>query len=78
MHYVSNKTDLPIEDKGYGYLYANRNLSEITIAEARKDGNGRSWFSSNGWMITAPAENKESALEISNKLMKKVLFSKLK
>lgn len=54
----------------YGLLYTNDKFSEFTIA-VFNDGDSETWSPSNGFMITAPARDKQVAIKISQNLMKK-------
>lgn len=56
----------------YGMMYTNDqfNLFTITVFTIGDSGT-RTWTPSNGFMITAPAETREEALSISQKLINK-------
>lgn len=57
----------------YGLIYINRDFSEFTIAKYEKEDEndwGGNWTGDDGLMITAPATDRETALRISNDLMK--------
>lgn len=54
----------------FGTVYANAKFSQITITMLTGE-NNRTWSPSNGFMITAPANNREEAIKISQKLMDK-------
>lgn len=55
----------------YGILFINKDFSKIAIMKYQRnpDGNGGSWNGGDGYMISAPAQNREEALEISNELL---------
>ncbi|RKP57987.1 hypothetical protein D7Z26_00270 [Cohnella endophytica] len=62
----------------YGIVFINNNLSEISIMkykEEKNDLNGihKGWSGEDGFMISGPAENRSEAIDIANKLMKKLL-----
>lgn len=60
----------------YGDLFSNNRMKDFTIIVIEKDGKSKgsgSWTGKDGLMISAPANNRDEALEISNKLMKDVL-----
>lgn len=59
----------------YGQTFIGENLDGLTIC-VQNEQNG--WNSEDGFMVSAPAENRVEALEISNKLMNSVLKKKLK
>jgi hypothetical protein len=42
-------------------------------SEKNKDNKGKTWTGKEGLMISAPAGNRDEALEISNSLMRKAL-----
>ncbi|MFC4776111.1 hypothetical protein ACFO9Q_04940 [Paenibacillus sp. GCM10023252] len=54
----------------YGMIYINNNFTEFTIALTNLD-NEETWNPTNGLMITAPVDNREEAIKISQKLMNK-------
>lgn len=57
----------------YGLIFINNNFEQFTIAKWSIDANDSSrgsWRMDNGLLITAPAKNRDEALEISNELMK--------
>lgn len=58
----------------YGEIFVGEKLKNLTIC-IQDAQNG--WNSKNGLMISAPAKNREEALEISNKLMNNYLKKKL-
>jgi len=63
----------------YGTLYVNTDFSEVTIATSAKDAadaSKGSWTAEDGYMITAPAGDREEALKLSNELMKDFLNGK--
>ncbi|GAE37288.1 hypothetical protein [Halalkalibacter akibai] len=61
----------------YGVIYMNPDFTEFTIAKYEKDHEedfGGSWSGADGFMITAPADDRASAITISNRLMKNFLL----
>ncbi|NGZ74439.1 hypothetical protein [Saccharibacillus alkalitolerans] len=56
----------------YGKLFADASFDSVSLNlfEQDEDG-GRGWDSGSGLMITAPAKNREQALEIANGLMER-------
>jgi hypothetical protein len=54
----------------YGEIYTNDKFSEFAICVKDKD---IGWNSKDGTMISAPANDRNTAVNISNKLMKNVL-----
>lgn len=65
--YINSKTQQVNE---YGSLYANSKLNEFTITVFKEEANGSSWSGADGLMISAPAQTRTQALQISNDLMK--------
>ncbi len=62
----------------YGDMYSNQMMREFTICILEEDeqrNGGKTWSPSDGLMISSPAINRVEAIEISNKLMKDVLFN---
>jgi len=56
----------------YGSIFINEDLSQMAIMKYSKensDGPSGSWNSGNGYMIAAPALNRDDALEVANELM---------
>lgn len=55
----------------YGIIFINNDFSKIAIMkyQANPDDNGGGWNGSNGYMISAPAQNRDEALKISNELL---------
>lgn len=55
----------------YGILFINKDFSKIAIMKYQRnpDGHGGGWNGGDGYMISAPAQNREEALEISNELL---------
>ncbi|RCW63383.1 hypothetical protein DFR57_11850 [Saliterribacillus persicus] len=53
----------------YGYIYINKDFSQFTIKKYGQKEEGKSWSGSDGMMITAPATNREEAIEISDQLI---------
>lgn len=58
----------------YGEIFVGEKLKNLTICIQDAQ---YGWNSKDGLMISAPAKNREDALEISNKLMKNYLKKKL-
>jgi len=58
-----------------GGIYINEDFSEFTIfTYDRSNGSTQgSWSADNGYMISAPAKDRDEALKISNELMKNIL-----
>ncbi|WP_422657448.1 hypothetical protein ACK8P5_17005 [Paenibacillus sp. EC2-1] len=55
----------------YGDLFTNEDLSELTITRFEETPSGiKGWDSEDGLMISAPAEDRAEALEISNRYFK--------
>ena len=57
----------------YGDMYINQMMKEFTICileEDKQNKGGKTWTPIDGLMVSAPANNRAEALEISNKLMK--------
>ncbi|MGZ9584464.1 hypothetical protein [Paenibacillus marinisediminis] len=54
----------------YGELFIDDDFSKITITKPMEysDGSGGGWGSDDGFMISAPATNREEALKITNEL----------
>lgn len=68
------------EISNLGTIYLNEKLDKLTINIMLKDKNDptlRSWSGEDGFMISSPATNREEALALSNKLMKKMLINPL-
>ncbi|MCY6485436.1 hypothetical protein OW763_13965 [Clostridium aestuarii] len=64
----------------YGTIYIDDDFSQLTIGISEPEdlyANSKHWDSINGLMISAPASNRKRALEISNNLMKDVLYKDL-
>lgn len=69
------------EFKSYGDLISDNMKEEFTIIvldENEQKNRGSSWSSEDGLMISAPAKDRNDALNISNKLMKDILVKELK
>ncbi|MBH5317648.1 hypothetical protein I6N90_07515 [Paenibacillus sp. GSMTC-2017] len=65
--YVDNKyTKL----YSFGTIFINKDFTQVSIMNTSQD---RKWSADDGQMIAGPAENREEALAISVKLMKKYL-----
>jgi hypothetical protein len=58
----------------YGEIYFDKKFEHFTIAWKEKDGDGYTWNSGTGLMITAPVKGREEAIKLSNQLMKSRLF----
>lgn len=74
MYYFQNEWNPPLLI--YGTMFIGKDLSEFTITVWIRDepnsGSG-SWSGGDGFMISAPAHNRDEALAISNRLMKTFL-----
>ena len=57
----------------YGMMFASHNFRTLTIEEFSPQGKHKGWNSRNGFIISAPAQNRSEALRISNLLMKDTL-----
>jgi hypothetical protein len=62
----------------YGIIFINKDFSKVSIMKYQDDKDGadtstRGWGAEDGLMISAPANNRKQALEISNELMGKYL-----
>ncbi len=72
--YIDNR----IQDiNTYGTLYTKDIREGFTICILQEDENNpghRSWSGEDGYMISAPAGNRSEALELSNRLMEKILL----
>jgi hypothetical protein len=63
----------------YGNLFVNDDFSKIAITKYTKtDPNNFGWNSGDGYMISAPAQNRDDALGISNELLKDYSINTLK
>lgn len=64
----------------YGALYTKDIKKSFTIIvhQYDKETDSDSWSSADGYMISAPAQDRTEALELSNQLMKDVLVKELK
>lgn len=60
--------------KAYGTAYANEGLQSLSITVYDDE---KGWSSNDGAVISAPASNRNEAIEVSNKLMKDVLIKSL-
>jgi hypothetical protein len=59
--------------ESYGILYISDKFELLTIEVLEPTVNGGySWSGQNGWLISAPSDNRKEAVEISNKLMQKL------
>ncbi|SEU19536.1 hypothetical protein [Paenibacillus sp. NFR01] len=54
----------------YGMFFANDDLTQFSI-NVLKNGDAKTWSPSDGFMIAAPAQNRQEALGLSHKLMDK-------
>lgn len=64
----------------YGDMFTANQLKEFTICVLEDDeqrSGGKSWIEKDGLMISAAADNRVEALEISNRLMRDVLINKV-
>ncbi len=62
-----------VGDDFMGFIFISDEFKEITIEVLEKDSpNTRSFSFENGWLISAPAENREEAVRISNRLIQKL------
>ena len=57
----------------YGEIFIGKKLEDLTIC-VRDEQND--WNSKDGFMVSAPAKNREEALEISNRLMNSIFAKK--
>ena len=65
----------------YGDIFTKNGMNEITICVLEEDDlrkGGQTWSSKYGLMISAPAESRVEAIEISNQLMTDVLHGELR
>lgn len=62
------------EYRSYGSLHLSKNKNELTICvfEEGLEKGGKSWSANDGLMISAPASNREEAVEITKVLMKDI------
>ncbi len=58
----------------YGELYPNTKFTTFTIAVFQREKGGSGWSGASGLMISAPAQTRSQALQISNELMKALLL----
>ncbi|WP_096153279.1 MULTISPECIES: hypothetical protein [Bacillus] len=59
----------PENEISYGLFFANQDLSEISIAvHTWNQSSSSSWNGGDGFMISAPATNRQEALAITNRL----------
>jgi hypothetical protein len=64
----------------YGQIFFNNTREKITISvfeQSKQDKAKKNWTSKNGLMISAPANIRVEALEISNELLKEALENKI-
>lgn len=62
-----------IYDGMSGHIYINKNLDKVIIEISELDENDNESFSyENGWFISAPAKNREEAIEITNSILSKI------
>ena len=76
--FIENGGSLSIGDSPYGFLYINKDLSELTIIvyellESGSDNATYEWDPKGGLLISGPATNRKEALNISNKLIEDLL-----
>ncbi|KAB8135731.1 hypothetical protein F9U64_10675 [Gracilibacillus oryzae] len=55
----------------YGTIYTNKDLSQLTIMKLKHEGDNGWWNGSEGLMVTAPAQTRKEAMELSDKLIKR-------
>lgn len=64
--------------KAYGTIYTDNLEERLTICVLTENENGSgSWNGSDGYMISAPAADREEALKLSNRLMSGILLKPL-
>jgi hypothetical protein len=56
----------------YGNMLISGMFKNITIQIFEKDNGGNSWDSTAGWLISAPCNNREEAVVVSNVLIKRL------
>lgn len=57
----------------YGMIFIGGMFEKLTIEIDEPDGSGGySWSGKNGWMISAPCNNRAEAVEVSNMLIQKL------
>ncbi|OWR31398.1 hypothetical protein CDO73_06620 [Saccharibacillus sp. O23] len=57
--------------EAYGALYANRGMDKIALRLFESEGMGKGWSSASGLIVSAPASDREEALNVANELMEK-------
>lgn len=60
----------------YGIIFINKQFSEFTIMKYTSENNDptkKTWSADNGLMISGPAQNREQAIDLSNKLTRDYL-----
>jgi hypothetical protein len=69
---VGENGNLEAHGYNFGLVYISEDFSEFTVAVYSRNSKDepRTWSITDGIMITAPAKNREEALEITNKLLK--------
>lgn len=68
-----NMSTLQSDDVLYGTIYISNEFKELTIEVLELDLNGgNSWSAQDGWMISAPCNNREEAVQISNMLIQRL------
>lgn len=63
-----------------GILHINDDMSQVSVSlykEDPKDPSRKSWSGDDGLMISAPAQSREEALDLSNELMRPMLMRPL-
>lgn len=73
LFYYDDKTG---DYTAYGTIFTSDMKKEfvITVLEKDEEEGQKLWSGKNGFMIAAPASNREEALDLSNKLMDEVLI----
>jgi hypothetical protein len=56
----------------YGNMFVSGVFKEISVEVFKKENNGASFNSGNGWFVSAPASDRKSAVEIANRLEQKL------
>jgi len=61
------------ELKYYGMIYIEGMFEKLTIQIHERDSYGvYSWSGENGWIVSAPSNNRAEAVDVSNELMGKL------
>lgn len=58
--------------KTFGQIITSNSFKTFTLEVFKTQNGGYSWNSGDGWLISAPANNRNEAVEISNVLLKKL------